>query len=145
MKLAIKLAIVLALVVGGIVTVIADKPIAKEWRHHCDWEHSDSLGNSLPCRYDSLTHDEFFSHYDEGTDAYIFELNHFNNPDWSEDKCEDAIWYDSKHKSHTTLMDYQVLILNDSTLALYDSNRLVSYLPFRDEDDLSLAIIHDNE
>lgn len=62
------------------------------WSHHCEWSTGDSAGNIIPCRYEGLTRDQFFSNADEGSDAYYFDLNHFTHPDWSETHCDDAIF-----------------------------------------------------
>jgi hypothetical protein len=51
--------------------------------HHCNWEDCEQNGNvTFTIQWG----------YVEGTDGYLCELTHFNNPTWTYEQCEKYVF-----------------------------------------------------
>ena len=51
------------------------------FQHKCEWKDCEMKGKLF-----------FTSSYEEGSDGYYYELNHFSHPEWTKEECEKQVW-----------------------------------------------------
>lgn len=88
------LALGIMAVLGIIALMLTHAPVQKKanevFVHHCDWSDEGSH-----CNYEGDSY--FLSDFEEGSDGYYYQRNHFYHPTWTPERCESYLFNDSTH------------------------------------------------